>query len=109
MTNREALQAELSVRVPSNTIDLNLVKQNLDPEATFDPESDENQKGIDLALAGLILFICLSPKSLKELDLQLTNQNVKDLLLLRAGLLRKHGLDDEMSQESEIISISDRW
>lgn len=109
MTNREALQAELSVRVPSNTIDLNLGKQKLDPAAIYDPESDENQRGIDLALAGLILFICLSPKSLKELDLQLTNQDVKDLLLVRSGLLKKHGVDDEMSQEPTIESVSDLW
>lgn len=109
MTNREALQAELSVRVPSNTIDLNLVKQKLDPSATFDPEDDENQKRIDLALAGLILFICLSPKSIKELDFAITQQDVKDLLALRSGLLKKHGVDDEMSQEPTIISISDRW
>lgn len=109
MTNKEALQAELSVRVPLNTIEMNLRKQGVDPAAEYDPENDEDQRGIDLALAGLILFICLSPKSIKELDFMITNQDVKDLLLLRSGLLKKHGVDDEMSQEPTIESISDLW
>lgn len=109
MTNREALQAQIQLRVPPVTLDLNLVKNGVDPDAEFKPLDTENVRGIDLALAGLILFICLSPKSIKELDFAITQQDVKDLLALRSGLLKKHGVDDEMSQEPTIISISDRW
>lgn len=109
MTNQEALQAELSVRIKSSTIELNLMKQNLLPDAVFDPQDAENVKGIDLALAGVILFISIAPKSIKELDLAITQQEVKDLLRVRAGILKRYGVDDEMSQDAEIVNISDRW
>lgn len=109
MTNREALQAQIQLRVPPVTLDLNLVKNGVEPDAEFKPDNTDNVRGIDLALAGLILFICLSPKSIKELDFMITNQEVKDLLAFRAGILKRYGVDDEMSQDAEITNISDRW
>jgi hypothetical protein len=109
MTNQEALQAELSVRVKSDTIELNLIKQKLEPDAEYDPEDTDNVRGVDLALAGIILFISIAPKSIKELDFAITQQEVKDLLLVRAGILERYGVDDEMSQNAEITNISDRW
>lgn len=109
MTNREALSIKIAQPVPSDTIDLNLFEQNLQPESEYDPTSEINRKGIDLALAGLILFVCFQPKSVKELDYQITQQEAKDLLAIRSGLLKKWDVEDEMDGVATITSISDRW
>ncbi|QEL01571.1 hypothetical protein FKG96_12390 [Olivibacter sp. LS-1] len=109
MINRKALQAKIGIPVPQDTIDLNLVEQKLNPESEFDPENKENVKGIDLALAGVIWFILLSPKSVRELDYQLTQQDADDLLNIRKALRKKHGLEDDMYDGPVITDLSDTW
>ncbi|MDM8174782.1 hypothetical protein QT327_10505 [Olivibacter sp. 47] len=109
MTNREALKSKIAQPVPEDTIDLNLIEQNLQPDSEYDPSSDINRKGIDLALAGLILFVCFQPKSVRELDYQITQQDVSDLLRLRSGLLARWNEEDDMDGVAIINSISDRW
>lgn len=110
MINREALQAQLAQKVPQNTIDFNLVRQGLVPESDYRPAEKSDVRGVDLAIAGVLLWLCTNYKSVKELDFQITQHDIDDWLRLRAGLLRKHGVADEMESPGPVItSISDLW
>ncbi len=110
MTNREALKAEIAQPVPVAKIDLELMKRGLDPEAVFDPLTEENLKGVDLAQAGLICWICTNRKSVKELDFQFTQHDIDDLLKLRLVLLNRWGEPDELAEQGPVItSVSDLW
>lgn len=106
MTIREALLAQASFlnQVPEETLAFQLTEVDLIPDANYNPVSD--RRGLDLALAGLFLFIATQPVSIKELDWGITNISVADLLKLRSGLLRKWGINDDMNGQPEIKSVS---
>ena len=93
MTYKEALQAqsEFISNVSDGVLDFHLSEFNLVGSDTY---TTENRKEIDLAFAGLILFIATQPKSIRELDWQITNHDVSDLLKIRSGLLAKWGISD---------------
>lgn len=106
MTNREALQAQIAQSVPQATIELKLAEQGLNPADDYIPTDEANRKGIDLALAGIILYICLSPESVKELDYQLTQRDIEGLMRLRGTLLSKWDEPDPYGV-AQITDISD--
>lgn len=93
MTIEEALQAqaEFISNLPSGVITFHLNEMNL---VGSDVYSSANRREIDLAYAGLILYTSLQPKSIRELDWQITNQDIKDLLKVRSTLLAKWGVSD---------------
>lgn len=105
MTNKEALLAQASFlnSVPDATISFQMTEVDLDPIVAY---SVADRKKLDIALAGLFLFIATQPVSIKELDWGITNISVADLLRLRSGLLKKWGIDDELNNQPTIQSVS---
>ncbi len=109
MNNKEALQFEFGQKVPDGVLSTQLIKAGLDPEHDFDPTTEENSKKMDLALAGLLFWICTSRKSIKELDFQVTQNDVDDWLKLRSVLLKRWDVPNELDNEPVIVSMSDLW
>ncbi|WP_312190210.1 DUF6706 family protein [Sphingobacterium sp.] len=110
MNNKEALQFEFGQKVPDGVLSTQLIKAGLNPENDFDPTTGENSKMMDLALAGLLFWICTNRKSIKELDFQVTQNDVDDWLKLRSILLKRWGVPDELDDEGPVIeSVSDLW
>lgn len=109
MTNQEALQSKINFAIKPVSVQTALMDQEIDPSGEYNPSDKDNRKAVDLALAALILVVCTSPKSIKELDFQIAQHDVDQLLLLRSVILRKHGEPDELDNSPKIISISDLW
>lgn len=110
MNNKEALQNEFGQRIPEGVLSVQLVKAGLNPENDFDPNVEGNAKKMDLALAGLLFWICTNRKSIKELDFQVTQNDVSEWLKLRSILLKRWDVPDELADEGPTIeSTSDLW
>lgn len=95
MTNLQALQAKLNRSLPEITLELALQEEGL--EATAEYVAADNKRPVEIALAGLIYAIALAPKSVKELDYQVTEHDMNDLLKLRSIILVRYGLPDELA------------
>lgn len=91
MTNREALVSKVGIPVRPNSVTTVLVDENIDPDGEYLPLDKDCRRGVDLALAALILVLSLSPDSVKELDYQITSRSIEGLLKIRKGLLKKMG------------------
>lgn len=93
MTIKEALQAqsEFISNISDGVLDFHLSEMELVGSEEYTPE---DRRSIDLAFAGLILFVSMQPASIRELDWQITNQSVGDLLKIRKSLLAKWGISD---------------
>jgi hypothetical protein len=102
MTNREALLAQTAIlkQVPTQAIEFQLANQGLVAEQEYDRNKF---KELELALAGLILWVITMAKSESELDYSITRQDAGVLLALRRGILSKYGLPDELSSEPKVI------
>ncbi len=102
MTNLEALRESSAIfaNIPDGKLYFQLARQNLAPAEDYNPEND---KQIDLATAGLLLFVATQPQSVKELDYQITNVSASDLLAIRSGILSKYGIADEMNPDKDSI------
>ncbi|SMG32203.1 DUF6706 family protein [Sphingobacterium psychroaquaticum] len=109
MTNREALLSDISIRVKPNSVTKVLIDQGVNPDGEYLPQDEQCRRGVDLALAALILVLSLSPESVKELDYQLTSRSIEGLLKIRKGILKRWGVEDEMDDSATITSISDLW
>jgi len=109
MTNREALISKIGIPLRPGSVNTALVDQGVNPDGEYLPQDNDCRRGVDLALAALILVLSLSPESVKELDYQLTSRSIEGLLKIRKGLLKKWGVDDEMDDGPAIISVSDLW
>lgn len=110
MNNKEALQFEFGQKVPDGVLSVQLKKAGLDPEQDFDPDADGNVKKMDLALAGLLFWVSTKANSIKELDLQITQNKVDEWLKLRSIILKRWGVPNELDEEEpEIESTSDLW
>jgi len=110
MTNREALLGGMNdIPVKDISVSKVLLDQGINPDTEYQPNDNENRRGVDLALAALILVISLSNKSIKQLDFQITQHDIDQLLILRNGILRKWDVDDEMEESATITDISDLW
>lgn len=106
-TNREVLQSKVSQRVPQVTLDTVLAERGLNPSGDYDPQVEEQRKAMDLSHADVILYLCTLPKSVKELDYQLTQHDIDALLRLRTGLLDKWEEPDTFGVAAKITDISD--
>lgn len=93
MTFKEALQAqsEFITNVSDGVLDFHLSEFDL---VGSDEYTNESRKELDLAFAGLILFLSTQAKSIRELDWQITQQDIGDLLKVRSSLLAKWGVSD---------------
>lgn len=104
-TIKEVIKASLGFQIPDTTVDILIEERGLEPTATRDNSDDEQTKSIDLIKADLIDFLLTQPKSVRELDYQITQQDASALETLRRRLLVKWGVDDTPS-ESSFIDIS---
>ncbi|MCY4781439.1 hypothetical protein ORI89_17400 [Sphingobacterium sp. UT-1RO-CII-1] len=110
MTNRGALQAKIGQRIKAASIDLVLLENGLDPATEYCPTKEENRRSIELAQAELLFLLCTNPKSVKELDYQITQHEIDQLLKLRGIILAKWGVDDGSDDDGpRITSVSDLW
>lgn len=101
MTNKEALQAQISnYPLSDNAIEVALTNASVDPDGTY---TVAGQQAVETALAGLIFIMCTSVKSVSELDYSLTTKDVSDLLLLRSAILKRWNLADETAYTGSII------
>jgi len=107
MTNLKALQAELNRPMPSITLELALLKAGLDADSVY--AVPDNIKPVEIALAGLILTIAMSPKSVKELDYQVTEHDMDDLLKLRLIIIKRYGLVDELAEKENTVTGRSPW
>lgn len=69
----------------------------------------DNTKPVEVALAGLILTIAMSPKSVKELDYQVTEHDMDDLLKLRLIIIKRYGLPDELAEKEDSVTGRSPW
>jgi hypothetical protein len=107
MTNLQALQAELNRPLPAMALELALLKAGLDASETY--LIPDNIKPVEIALAGLVFSIALAPKSVKELDYQVTEHDMNDLLKLRSIILVRYGLPDELAPQEDTINGASPW
>lgn len=102
---KEVLIASMGQKFPSATVDIILEEHGLDPSETRVGSNQEQTKALDLSRAGLIDFLLTLPKSVKELDYQLTQQDADALEALRRRLLLRWGID-ETPVESGFVDLS---
>jgi hypothetical protein len=108
MTNKEALQAQINFPLKDSSIELALLNASVNPDLEYIPE--DSQKGVETALAGLILIIATSPKSVGELDYSVSAQDIEDLLSLRSIFVKRWNLPDELAYHGAIIQdASNLW
>lgn len=108
MTNKEALRAQINFPIKDSSIELALLNASVNPDLEYIPE--DSQKGVETALAGLILIIATSPKSVSELDYSVSAQDIEDLLALRSVFIKRWNLPDELAYRGAIIQdASNLW
>jgi hypothetical protein len=107
MTNLQALQAELNRSLPAMTLELALLKAGLD--GADDYAVPDNIKPVEIALAGLIFTIALAPKSVRELDYQVTEHDLDEMLKLRRIIIIRYGLVDELAVQEPTINGASPW
>jgi len=73
------------------------MERGLNPTDERDTSDDEQSRAIDLSRADAIDFLIMQPKSVKELDYQITQQDADALLAIRRRLLWKWDEDDTPS------------
>ena len=96
-TVKEVILAQLGYKIPDATIDVIMMERGLNPTDERDTSDDEQSRAIDLSRADAIDFLIMQPKSVKELDYQITQQDADALLSIRRRLLWKCGEDDTPS------------
>ena|SRR5690606_27609334 len=96
-TIKEVILAQLGYKIPDATIDVIMMERGLNPTDERDTSDDEQSRAIDLSRADAIDFLIMQPKSVKELDYQITQQDADALLAIRRRLLWKWDEDDTPS------------
>lgn len=96
-TVKEVILAQLGYKIPDATIDVIMMERGLNPTDERDTSDDDQSRAIDLSRADAIDFLIMQPKSVKELDYQITQQDADALLSIRRRLLWKWGEDDTPS------------
>jgi hypothetical protein len=107
MTNLQALQAKLNRNLPVMTLELALLENGLEAANEYHPK--DNIQAVEVSLAGLILAIAMSPKSVKELDYQVTQHDMDDLLKLRLIIINRYGLPDELAEKENTVTGRSPW
>lgn len=106
-TNLQALQAKLNRSLPAIALELALQEEGL--EATADYVAADNKRPVEIALAGLIYTVALAPKSVRELDYQVTEHDLDGLLKLRQIIIVRYGLVDELAPKDNTINGASPW
>jgi hypothetical protein len=101
MTNKEALQANINFPLKDASIEFALTNVGLNGADVY---TSDNLQKVETALAGLLLILATSPKSVSELDYSLSSQDVADILELRSIYLKRYDLPDETLGQAPTIS-----
>src|SRR5690606_40742400 len=104
-TVKEVLKAQLGYKIPDATLDVIIAERGLQADAERDTSNEEQSRAIDLSRADAIDFLIMQPKSVKELDYQITQQDADALLAVRRRLLWKWGIDDT-PEETLFVDLS---
>lgn len=104
MTNLQALQSSIGINYPfdANMYSKALIDQGLN-EA--DPYTIQNVRGIDLAFAGLIQTVLVSP-DIAEGGYKITQADRNALEALRISILNKYGL---APSTGFVTDASNKW
>lgn len=94
-TVKEVIVSMMGYKFPDATVNEILAEHGIAQDATRDTLNDEQTKAMDLSRADLIDFLLTRPKSVKELDYQITQQDADALLAVRRRLLWKWGIDED--------------
>lgn len=102
---KEVIVSMVGYKVPDATVD-NIIKEHgLDPSDTRVVSDVEQTKAMDLSRAGLFDFLITLPKTVRELDYQVTQQDADALSDLRKRILAKWGII-EGNSDSSFIDLS---
>ncbi len=102
---KEVLVSSMGYKFPDATVEMILEENGLNVNDERLPLDKDQTKALDLSRAGLIDFLLTQPKSVKELDYQMTQQDADALEVLRRRLLLRWGID-ESPAGSSFIDIS---
>lgn len=102
---KEVLVSSMGFKFPDATVNTILGEHGLAVDAPRDTSNQDQTKALDLSRADLIDFLLTLPKSVKELDYQLTQQDADALVAMRRRLLLKWGID-ETPVESGFVDLS---
>lgn len=102
---KEVLTASMGYKFPNATIEMALTENGLNPNDERDANDGDQNKAMDMSRASLIDFLITLPKSVRELDYQITQQDVDALLSMRKRLLSKWGAS-EPSGESSFVDLT---
>jgi len=67
MTNREALLSKINLSVSPASVETALLDQEIVPDEDYNPKDKDNRRGVDLALAALILVFQIQGSAEAEL------------------------------------------
>jgi len=102
---KEVLISSMGYKFTDATVETVLVENGLNANDVRLPLDKDQTKALDLSRVGLIDFLLTLPKSVKELDFQMTQQDAEALENLRRRLLLRYGID-EVTSDSGFIDIS---
>lgn len=92
---KEVIVSMIGYKIPDATVD-NIIKEHgLNPSDVRDTAIEEQTKAMDLSRAGLIDFLITLPKTVRELDYQVTQQDADALADVRRRILAKHGIVED--------------
>lgn len=92
---KEVIKGMMGYNFPDGTLDVLLTENGLNPADVRTPSDKAQTKLMDLTRASLIDFLITQPKSVRELDYQITQQDADALLAIRRRILANHGVIDE--------------
>jgi len=97
---KEVIVSMIGYKIPDATVE-NIIKEHgLDPGDARVVSNSEQTKAMDLSRAGIIDFLITLPKTVRELDYQVTQQDADALADLRKRILTRHGILEDSGLRS---------
>lgn len=101
---KEVIVSRIGYKIPDATVD-NIIKEHgLNPSDTRVVSNKEQTKAMDLSRADLIDFLITLPKSVRELDYQITQQDAASLADVRNRILAIYGISQQI--DSGFVDLS---
>lgn len=102
---KEVLRASMGYKFPDATVTLILEEHGLAPDAPRESGNIDQTKSMDLSRAALLDFLITLPKSVRELDYQITQQDADALSDMRRRILAKWGIIEPVG-DSGFVDLS---
>lgn len=100
---KEVVKLMMGYNIPDATLDVAFTENGLSPGDERTPSDKAQTKSMDLTRASLIDFLITQPKSIRELDYQITQQDADALLAVRRRILANHGIvEDDYSSFQDL-------